>query len=70
MKALEDLQNNTLNKEVIMENIIETKLNIDNYGIYVVITTKDGSTFSLDDLDDELLIITLKKKGYKITREF
>lgn len=50
--------------------ILKTKVCITDEGLHIELTTDDGSTYRLDDIDDGYLINTLKNKGYKISREF
>jgi len=49
-------------------NILKTNSIIDTNGLHVEYTTEDGSVYSLNDLDDNILVGILKEKGYTITK--
>ena len=50
--------------------ILKTQASLNQNGFHITITTEDGSTYRLKDLDDNFLINVLKSKGYRVTKEF
>lgn len=50
--------------------ILKTQAFLNQNGFHIAITTEDGSTYGLKDLDDNFLINVLKSKGYRVTKEF